>query len=348
MGWKEFFGFSVAETMQAEHPSAAIKSPWSSPGNLPQVVMSDILGVIPTQHVSRDFAMSVPAFARGHHLLVTSIASLPLRALDSDDNILADQPRWITRTDGAQSPQYRMVQTISDLIFDGMSLWALQRESNGRVSHAVHVPSVRWLIADDGSILIDEQPVSQDSVLLIPGFHAGILSFGADTLRSAKQLEQVAAKNAEMVVPVVELHDTYDVNLTPAEAQALTTTYANARKDPQGAVMYTPNRIDLKVHGTPPTDVAVQARNQSAIDIARMLGIPGAMLDASNVNASHQYETVTGRNAEFVQYSLATYTNPVEAALSADNIIARGNRVRFDLAGVVTDALAPTGPHMED
>ena len=56
------------------------------------------------------------------------------------------------------------------------------------------------------------------------------------------------------------------------------------------------------------------------------------MLDATTAGASLTYETVAGRNAKFIDYGVALYLEPIEARLSMDDVVPRGQRVAFDLS----------------
>lgn len=356
----DWFGFGArADVMgrlsapESARRRVSIRTPWADPhaGNLPQVAAAEILGVIAQgTSLTRDAAMRVPAVARARHLLVSTIAGMPLVALDRTGP-LADQPLWLQRTSGQLSPQLRLAWTVDDLIFHGVSLWAVQRGSDSdgaRILDAWRVPIEDWRLDDDLRILVLEQEVDPATVVLITGLHEGVLSFGRDTIGTASELERTVAQRVSVPLPLVELHQITDDELDDEEIDELTDTYIAARKDPQGAVMYTPSSIQTIVHaGTTDGTAAIQARNASAIDVARLMGVPGSMIDASNVNSSLTYETTTGRGAEFRAYALATYTLAIEARLSLDDCVPRGTRVRLDDG---TSATPPptTGPPVED
>lgn len=327
--------------------TVGIRSPWST-GELSRVVWSDVFGVA-AMPVTRAEAMALPAVARGRHLLAGSIGQLPLRAYRGAE-LVDPQPAWLARTNGATSPQHRLVWTVDDLVFRGWSLWAVERGREG-LADAVRVPLERWRF-DDGAVVVTndagvELPVDDDTVVLIPGFHEGILAYGSRTIRSAHALEAAWAGRARNPIPAVELHQTSEVQLTDDEIDAMLAEWRAARADPDGAVTYTPHDVELRVHGESSADLLVEGRNAAAIDCARMLGIPAAMLDASNVNASLTYETIAGRSLEFRDYSLSLYTAAIASRLSLDDVTPRGTRIAFDYTEW-TAANSPTGPHTAD
>lgn len=341
----------AAEELQGDSPdpmhrtAVGIRSPWGV-GDLTRIVVADIFGTAAVP-VTRGEAMAVPAMARARHLLTGTLAGAPLRAYRGAAE-LPDQPPWLYRTDGPTSPWHRMLWTVDDLLFSGWSLWAVARGADGAVLDAARVPTERWSFDDQGRVRYDDDVLDPSTVLLIPGPHEGLLTFAANTLRAARRLEDAVASRAANPVPVTELHDTDDAPLEAEEVDELLADWRAARSDPDGAVAYTPARIELRTHGDAAGDLLVQARNASAIDVARHAGIPAAMVDASNVNSTLTYETLQGRNLEFADYALALYAGAISARLSLDDVVPRGVRVALDLSQLTTPTPAPGGAPLED
>lgn len=339
---------ALAERAAARSP-VAIRSPWTT-NDLSKVVWSDVFGA-EFQPVTRAEAMALPAVARGRHLLVSTIAQLPLACYRTAEKV--STPSWLTRTNGPTSPAHRMAWTVDDLIFAGWSLWVVERGAGG-ITDAARCPAEQWRLDDDGTVLIadqdgHDQAVDPASVILIPGFHEGLMTYGARTIRSARDLELTWSGRARNPIPAVELHQTTDDEMTDAEIDDLIATYVRARQDVNGSVTYTPSSVELRIHGAGGTnDLLIEGRNAAAIDVARMLGLPAAMIDASNVNASLTYETIQGRSMEFRDYSLALYTGAIAARLSMDDVTPRGTRIGFDATELVAPAPTPTGPTTED
>lgn len=325
--------------------SWSIASPWQD-GQLSAIVWADILDtdLLP---LSRAEALTVPAMARARDLVCTTIAGLPLRAYRGD--VLVDpQPGWMYRTDGLLGPWHRMLWTLDDLVFYGWSLWAVTRGADRSVLTAERVPVDRWSFDDDGRVLVDDGPADADRYLLIPGPHEGVLARGATTLRAAARLERAASRHADNPVPSVELHQTVDYPMTDGEVDKLLDRWVQARKNPgAGAVAWTSYGVEARMHGAVPEQLLLQGRNAAAVDVARVVGIPAALLDATTTGASLTYETTAGRNAEFVDYGLSAYTGAVESALSQDDVVPRGQRAGFDRADLVS-VQVPTTIERED
>lgn len=333
---------------------SGVRSPWSG-SSLSRVVALDVFGERALGDLTRGECMAIPALARGRNKLVTSIARGVLRQLEGDTPS-ATQPEWLFRTDGRTSPQHRIVWTVDDLIFGGWSLWAVTRSGSDPldpITDAGRAPADSWRLGDGGVVELrsgsDWVPVEDEStVVLIPGFHEGLLTYGTRSIRAASELEETVAALGRNPIPAVELHQTTDDELTPAEIDDLVDAWQEAVTSTGGAVAYTPKSIEVRVHGTASADLLIQGRNAAAIDAARALGIPAATLDASNVNSTLTYETQEGRNLEYREDSIGLYADPITARLSMDDVCPRGSRVAFDFGDLTTPAPAVTGPTRQD
>lgn len=317
-----------AEALTPNATPTAIASPWTT-GDLKAVVWADILD---SEHVpaTRAEAMAVPAVAKARHVLCTTIARLPLHAYRGDAQVpQADEPAWIARTDTPVSPYHRMLWTIDDLIFGGWSLWMTDLDSEGRPLSAVHVNAEDWHFDAAHRVVLDRPLPANAGLVLIPGPHEGILSFGRRTVRTAARLESAAAIAAETPDPTLELHDVGDQQLTDPEIDKLIARWRAARK--VGGVSYTSKGIELKTHGTHPENLLVEGRNAAAVDVARSVGVPASSIDATPAGSSLTYSTTEMRNRELVDYGMAGYMAAVTSRLSLDDMTARGLRVRFDL-----------------
>jgi len=325
----------------------AIRSPWST-GELSRIVWADVTGADADQWpLTRATAIQVPAVARARHLLVGSIARLPLRAVVVDQ-ALDPQPLWLTRTDGTMSPWHRMAWTVDDLLFGGWSLWACERDARKRILRVERVPAELWRFDADGSVLIDgKDEVDQDTVLLIPGPHEGILTSARATILGARMQELMWQHRVRAPIPAMEIHQTTDDTLEPDEQDALIDAWVANRTDPDGAVAFTPYNIELKEHGTATTDLLIEARNAVAVDIASHTGLPAQSLNASLSTASLTYSTAETAEGD-LNRAAALYANPIAGRLSMDDVVPRGQRCAFDITYLTTVPPAPFGPTTED
>ena len=321
-------------------------------------VLADVafnLGLDPRNFpLSRAAAMSVPAMARARNLTCGTVAAQPLEALRGATPT-DPQPYWCQGTDGQtgtltreqlvrwrlgpQSPYGRMLWTVDDLLFQGESMWlTTARLSTGQPSRFLRLPYDVWEVQPDGTVTDpDSQPFNLDDLVWFDGANEGVLSYGANTLRIAAELE-ANARDVAMRPLRLEAHQTTDAELTPTERRDITTSIRTAMRDNDG-VIFTNNAIELVEHRVDSDALQLGARNASALDVARDANMPALMIDATAQGASLEYQTATGRNQEWLDLGLSIYFDPITSRLSMDDIVPAGQRIAFDLS----DLTAPTG-----
>jgi hypothetical protein len=336
-------------------PQLDVASPFQLTTHLESIVWHDLLSDLnlPT---TRAEAMSVPAVAKARHVVAPKIAGYPLqrRQLVNDpdtgevlDDVQLPTPTWVTRTDNGTSPWHRMLWTVDDLIFTGWSLWRAGRGYAGELLTADRVGRGRWRFDDDYRVLVDDELLPDRECILIPGPHEGILTFGATAVRHARQLLDAAATAGHNPTPMLELHNTGERELTNDEIDALVERWATARRGLNGGVAYTNRAIEAKPHGSVDGHLLVEGRNAAAVDLARTVGVAAAMVDATVPKASLTYETQQGRGLEHTEYGVEPYAEAIAARLSLDDVVPRGQRMRFDFGTDLGD-VQPTGQPVED
>ena len=336
--------------------------PWTT-SQLEAIVWADVLGPAGIDQLppTRAVAMSVPAYARARHLTAGAIAGLPLHVLIGDVVLAdADQPTWVYATDGqlgtldagtvrtlqlaGQSPFQRMLWTVDDLLFYGGAVWlATSRLAGGRPGSLAHIPWACWEWSPaTGYTDPDGQPFNQADVVFIPGPHEGILTFAGRAIAQARQLEDSAYDQARRPLRL-EVHQTSETPLEDTEIRDMIGAIRSAMADNEG-VIYTNSVVELKEHDVRAGDGMTAARNQEALDAARVVSMPALMLDATAQGASLEYQTATGRSQQWIDYGLALYMDAITARLSMDDILPRGQRVAFNVGPATAPATAPDIP----
>ncbi len=329
----------------------AIVSPWAE-GSLSTVVWSDVIGADVEKPLTRTEAMQSPGFRKARDLLCGTAMRFPLIALQGDTPLSdADQPTWLYRTDGGVSPQMRMAWTVDDLLFYGSSLWQVTRGTDGKILDAERLPWEWWDVTPAGAILVQGKPVPARDVIYFPSHTDPLLTSAATAIRTARSVDESVARRAASPVPVMEIHETGngDMPITMDEAKELVKTYNTARRDPEGATVFTPAAYELKPHGANADSGAlVEGRNASRLDAANHTGVPASMLEGSSAGASLTYVTTEGKRSEFLEYGVTPWLTTVEARLSMDDVVPRGTRVAFDLAALYTPNPSATGAERQD
>jgi len=316
-----------------------VRSPWAD-GSLSAIIWSDLIGqdVFEALPLTREQAISIPAVSKARNLLVSTIAPWPLRAFrrndDGTDEETTRQHPWLYRTNGTESPYDRMAWTVDDVIFYGASLWVVERgaaDKDGRrpILAAERCPIDKWTVTD-GHILVDEQDIPDEEIILFNPPFEGLLRLGNRTLRGAIDTENAWTGRMRNPIPLVELKVTDDSNLTQEEVEAYVKAWAAARRDPNGAVNFTPPGIELVVHGDIKPELFQEARNGIRTDVGSYVNIRASMLDGTIGIDSLTYTTKDGEKNLFYELDVPFWSDPIEGALSQDNCVPRGQRVRFD------------------
>lgn len=377
MGIGDWFGVGRTAALALNVPSAQMASPWAGASHLQEVwpfeaqLWADVFGTDVPVPLTRFEALQIPAVARSRHLICATIARLPLEAMRGDTKV-PDQPYWMYGSDGqlgglgdeqkmrlglltGQSPWQRMLWTADDCLFYGWSLWLVTRFTapdpvTGRrfPARMVRVPYGAWDVDGDGRLIdADGQPLPADGAVLIQGFSEGILTLAARTIRAAGSLEQTAADVARRPFRL-ELHQTTDLTLTKEERLELVTETRRAMADNEG-ILFTNAALETKTHSMDSGEqLLIGGRNAAALDIARHMNIPGAMIDATTEGSSLEYQTTETRNQQWLDYGLSAYMDAITAALSMDNVVPAGQRVAFDTSSLTTSLAPTTGPATED
>ncbi len=323
-----------------------IGSPWSAGSNLQRIVVEDIWGTnVPVN--TRGAAMRIPAVARARNLIVSSLCQFPLVARRGE--AAAVTPRWMLDTGDGSTPQHRLAWTVDDLLFYGWSVWWRTNDpETGFPVAAARVNVDDWRINEDNRIEVDGSPVRDSDVIVIPGLHEGLLTYGVDALEDTRALYEIVRTRLNNPVPQLDLHQTGGAQLTEDEIDTMIDRWATARRGEHGGVAYTSEHIEVRELGAADAQLMIEARNAASLDLARAVGVTAGLIDATAPKASLNYETTTGRNTEFVDRDLLLYMTPITARLSLDDVMPPGERAAFDVAGFTDPAPAGTGPNLED
>lgn len=322
-----------------------ISSPWTS-ADLERVMFADVFGEsIPIN--TRTAAMRIATVKRARQLICSTVGRMALRQLEGDQ-VTAEQPAWLTAQAGGQSPQLKMAWTVDDIMFHDWSLW-LRVLEGGELVATQRVPFGAWTVTTDNHIAIDGDTIKDDQVLLLGGFGLGILEYGVDVLSDARALYATVRDRIENPTPNMDLHQEGGPELTPEQRDEMLASWRLARAKKGGSVGYTPQSIKANVlESSDSSQLMIEARNATAVDLARLIGVSAGMVDATAPKASLNYETQTGRNLEFLDLDLEAYLLPIEARLSLDDVCPAGQRIAFDRGVIESLTPSPTGPNLAD
>lgn len=347
MGWKQLLGLEppANNVVPFTRKTSGPISPWQQ-GTLAPVITSGLFGN-PDAPVTRLEALRVPAIAKARAVLHSLIASRPLRAYRGDE-LVPTQPAWLYRSDTGIDPALRTRCILDDLIFAEASLLAVKRGADDTILDAVHVPYDSWHVNPEGQIVVNDQIAQVGQVIWIPGPGPGLLITASQTIRAARAIEDAWTSRVRNPFPAMIIKQTEDVTVDDDDRVNLVNAVAEARRDPDNAVAFLPYGLDIEAHQSEGTDLFESGRNAIRLDFANHLNLPAALLDGSVSEASLTYSTQEGRRNELFDYTIPFWAGPIEQALSLDNVVPRGQRVRFDFTDLLASTASPTGAPSED
>lgn len=326
-----------AHLIESVHKARPIASPLSQSDHLATITAEDILGIKSTS-ITREIAMQVPSIVKGRALICGTLSRYPLIHLNNGEP--AEPLQWMIRTDRGHDPHQRMLWTLDDLIFHGLSLWATQRGTRGELLDAARLPPSMWEIDKDGYITVAGERVDDDQVILFEGPQDALLRMARHSIRGALDLEASWIQRVKSPIPLVELHITdQNSDLTTEEKKSLAAEWEKSRRS--GGTAVTPFEVETRMHGTTSTDLFVEGRNAIRLDIANFLNVPSSLLEGSLATATLTYSTAEGKRNELVDYSLKYWAGAIEARLSQDDVVQRGHAVQFDLSWLESPSAEP-------
>jgi phage portal protein BeeE len=310
-------------------------------------------GVLPKwsqfQSMHALWAKQVPAFTRGLKLITGTVAQLPLTEWQGTQAVpnpwLAqpepDEPAWVT-----------MQRTVEDVVLYGRAYWLITKVDNGRpvaIEHLDYAEATRQERPDPAPDLIgvgDEGlwPIadprynrcSPNTVIEFRGYREGVLVTGVDTISTALALELTTRNQADVPMPSQILKNTSNYELDPTEVTELIRAYTEARQT--SSVAYLNGGVELDTLGWSAQEMALEPqRNQSAIQIARLLNLDPSFVGASTSGSSLTYTNREDLRRDLIDLTLSDYLTPIEQRLSMRDLT--DGMVRFDTAEFVRSNL---------
>lgn len=288
--------------------------------------------------VSRETALSVPSVAACRNLVVGTVVQLSLYRYRQGERLEPDS--LTTQPDPSTTIAATLGGSVDDLLFEGRAYWrVLDRDSEGYPRRARWVP-VRDVTADTADtggsystlhgyrIKGVKELVDPADVIRFDSPIPGVLTVGGRTIAAALELENKARQLSTVDLPAGVLKNE-GTELGEDEARELVASFQESRRENgiaflQG-VAYSRedlNAADLQL---------IEARANVATEVARLFGVPVAMIGASpSGNASALlYSNLSQQLAIMVSGAVAPHLRTIELTLTA--VYPRGQSVAFDV-----------------
>lgn len=315
-------------------------STWEESAPLTALALSDLYGKDLQLPITRKVAMAIPAVAKARNLICSKVAGFPLVAMTGTTPTRRPSS-WLSQIESGRPNFITLAWIVDGLIFHGRA-WLLvtERSADGRPSAFQFVGEWDADVQDGQLVTVKGRRVQATNVVRIDAPHEGILNFAKDPIRAAAEMEAAAMRTAHNPVPTIELHQTGGDQLSDKEIDALVAHWAKARRSKDGAVGFTNQSIEVKVHGVPAEQLMIAGRNTAALNVARIMGLSAWAVDAAVEGSSLTYSSVPARSRELVEYGLQPYMDAITARLSMDDLLPNGQWCRFDTSQLLRESFS--------
>lgn len=311
---------------------------WRPPTPTHTVGVENVPGLI-SGAFGIDTAMLVPAFARGMAVITGVGSGLPLRDLDPRTGapiqsyaLTAAESMW------PGHPQVELWRvTLTDLAAHGTAHWrVLARNSYG---HPVAVEPIgvdRVSVHEVGQLLIDGRRVwvdqdgivhDQDVLTFTTGF-PGPLEHGWPAIETALALESAARNYAANPLPAMVLKS-LGVDLDDDDAQELVANWNSMRR--RNSTGYLNSQVGIETFGWTASELQlVEARQQAAIEIARLLNLDPYFVGAQSNGSNLTYQNRTDLYQSLLDFTVMPLLRVIEQRLSMSDVCGASRQLRFD------------------
>jgi len=297
-------------------------------------------------------AMRIPAFKRGVTLISGTVAQLPLGVYRDGVRLEPDQVSLdVGQPERFTAYQVTMQKTVMDLIAYGRAYWRVVEVSNPQddTLQRVWPRNVQYIPAPDVSDEGMEEPTvrlsetgdvrksSRNAIGTRVGdvieFYSpagAVLSNGGTILNGALSLEIAVGQYANAPMPSMALKNE-GADLPTDQVHALLDAWEEARRT--RATAYLSASVDVETFGWSARDLQmVEARNESAVQVARLLNLDPYWVGASLPGTSTTYANRVDMRRDLLDLTCAVYMNCVEQRLTMRDVTPTKYRnvVEFD------------------
>lgn len=300
--------------------SLPLESPWADASGLHRVTFESVYGFSANENIipiNRETAMSIPAIAAARNLICPTIGRMPLLA-EKNNTPLPTQPPFLTQMERGR-PNFDTLTWIADhLFFYGRAfLLITEMAADGYPKWLRFVPEWNAEVNDKGELAkAFGIPVGKGTYIRVNAHNEGFLNYGADLIRTTKQIERAAAEIGASPIPSIILKDKSPQGLRSEDASALVSQWTTARSKRGGSVGYVNNQIEPEVLQVPAENLLIEGQNFSVLQVARATGVPASFLEASVAGSSLTYSNGMDRNRQLIDSALMPFMTAIESTLS--------------------------------
>ena len=287
--------------------------------------------------ILRQDAASVPSIARCRNLIAGTIASIPLETyLTSTGEEIPNLP-WVDQLDKRQPMEVTLAWIVDSLFYYGVAYLRVEEvyKDDNRPARFSWVQNDRVTVKytfDNSTVdyyMVNNIRVPDSgvgSLVTFQAFDQGLLLRQPTTIRAAIDIEKAAAIAAQTPMGSGYIKNT-GADLPDQQVQGILNSWKTARQSK--ATAYLTSTLEFNPISFAPKDMMYnEAKAYLALDLARACNVPANMIDAEMIR-TNTYQNVLDQRKEFAAYTLMPYINAIQSRLSMDDLLPRGQKVRF-------------------
>ena len=305
-----------------------------------------------TVGAASELALSVPTVSRATQMIISLVGSLPLRHYTTQwtgeeyEKIYLETESWMDTPDPTLTRNFIMSNTCMDLMMRGRAFWYVTSRSSatGRPLSFQWMPAEMVLTVDQpgpqyfgksDQITFNGIQIPTQDVIQFLAPVQGFLWTGRRVLETAIKLDRSAERFASNEIVAGYLQQTDSSEPLDAESLGeLAAAWSNARR--VNAVGALNSAVKYEQFDTDPSRLQlIEARNFSALELSRAIGVPANLLGISI--SGYNYVNALQAKQDLYLLGAKLYMDCMQETLSGQDILPRNRFVEFDTESLIAD-----------
>lgn len=289
-------------------------------------------------------AINIPTISRARDLICSMVGALTIKQYqwqwvgDEYEKLYLPDDVWFDQPDPNVTRNFIVSWTVDDMIFYGRAFWIVtKRFGNGFPSEFTWIPAADVQTRDQAGpqwfgpskqITFNGMDIDSRDVVQFLSPIQGLLTMGARTIRTARNLDESAERFARNQIPSGILRQTDGEPMSAEELANMAAAFADARESNAIAalnqyVTFEPQYVD------PSKMQSVESREHQALEIARVANIPPYLVGIGT--AGMTYQNAQQARQDLYLFGAKPYVDAIEQTLSMNNVTPRGRFIELDV-----------------
>lgn len=297
-------------------------------------------------------AINIPTIGRARDLICSMIGALTIRQYqwrwnaaeeEYEKSYLPDDV-WFDQPDPNVTRNFILSWTTDDMIFYGRAFWVVtKRFGNGFPAEFTWIPAADVQTRDQAGpqwfgpskqITFNGLDLDPRDVVQFLSPVQGLLTQGARSIRTARNLDESAERFAKNQIPSGVLRQTDGEPMSSQELADMAASFAEAREANAIAalnqfVTFEPQYVD------PSKMQSVESREHQALEMARLANIPPYLVGISASGMTY-YNAQQARQDLYL-FGAKPFVDAIEQTLSMNNVTPRGRFIELDVTAYLEE-----------